>query len=205
MDFTHIEPYREKIPLHQWLDGLALYYDYLAAMDSEDASIKNGDRERYFVLLDRRNANQQLIDRRMIYGLRTISTTRYFLRQHSMFQQEMWSRENFLVIHWNSVFTKYFSVINSEIDTDKICLEIEISFPYAKKKRSYVENWVWHISHMASKKEELASYESQAYPEDERWNFRPGDPKLLRETGSGLYGSYPMFEGDDEPEFRDES
>ena len=205
IDFMHERSHREKMPIAQWLEGVALYYDYLAAMDSENAAVNNGEEKRYFILLDRRDINQRLIDRRLIYELRTLSAAQYFLRQHSLLQQEKWSRENFSVMHWKSVFTKYFSILSSRMDADKVCLGIETSFPYAKEKRPYVQNWIWRISYISPKKEELASYEDHAHPDDERWNFRPGDPKLLRETGSGLYGSYPMFEGDDEPEFRDES
>lgn len=199
--------YNKRIPLNQWSEGIALYFDYLAATDLEQhAKQAVSHQPSYHVILDQRDDQGELLTRRLLHSVYSYQAASYTLRQHRLWQAYLWQYYNLRDMYSESAFTKYRTltpVLNSTVASKLTAL---IEYPHSRgRKRSYTRHWHWHISRnvplVESKKPE---HQADQDHEDERWTHRPGDPKLLREYGTGLFGSYPSYEGDDEPEYRDE-
>ena len=131
---------------------------------------------------------------------------KYALRQYSGFQVFTWNYRSLQNIWWESAFSKQFDVIEDFADPQQMQVRLTTSYPYSRGRRKpFTTVWRWHLSRQVPLVEAGAAPPEEADGErHERWTHRPGDPKILRETGTGLFGSFPSFEGDDEPEYQDE-
>lgn len=197
----------KSIPLQQWSEGLALYFDYLVAEEAEQQARQSKvNQPKYHVILDQRDEQEQLITRRLLYSMHSRQAAIHALRQHRLWQAYLWEFYNMRDIHAESVFTKYRTLTPVFDSAEASKLTVLIEYPHSRgRKRPYAQRWHWHISRIVPLVEsKTLEQQAEQDHEDERWIYRPGDPKLLREHGTGLFGSYPSYEGDDEPEYRDE-
>lgn len=181
-----------------WHSCLALYYDYLAAMDAEQEAVKSSSRP-YFLYLDQRSQNGSLLSRRLIYILRSPLAIRYFLRQSGIWQQSIWDRRNSYSVLRENVSAKRYRV--EHIDENEISYSINVRIEYVnvRSRPPFRQKWQWHISSLAPVGDTPRKTPAES-GETDRETYRPGDPRILRETGSGQFGSYPSFEGDEEEE-----
>lgn len=198
----------KSIPLDEWLEGFALYFDYLAAKDIELNIGRAGEgKTSYHVVLDQRDINGSLLGRRLLCSMYSRQAASYVLRRHRLWQEYLWRYYNIRDLYAESVFTKHRHLTKiSDSDSDST-MKVLVEYPHSRgRRRPYERYWHWHISRTVPLIESgRTGNQDEQDRDDERWIHRPGDPKLLRETGSGLFGSYPSYEGDDEPEYRDEN
>lgn len=190
----------------QWEAGLAHALECFAARTAEDAAQAAGVPQTHHVLLDVFTTDGQRVERRLIGSFRTRLAAAYQLRQHQGWTRHLWWYHNAQNAYRESAFSVHVDVATALDVRDRPHLRVETSFPFSRgRKRPFTRLWSWHLSRRIPLVPVMTSTDGVLPTDrDERWNYRPGSPRLLRETGSGLFGSYPRFEGDDEPEHRDE-
>ncbi|MCD0157003.1 hypothetical protein [Deinococcus sp. 6GRE01] len=194
------------ISLEYWQRGLASYYDFLAAEAEEKAAEEEGQTRTHHLVLDQIAVQGHQKQRRLIGSYFTRLGAAYALRHESAWRQAAWEHGSRSGDYWRRPSSRYFEVTQQLTTPNEVRVQLTTSYPFSRGRRApFTMVWRWHLSR------QVPLVEAGSVPandvgddRDERWTHRPGDPKILRETGTGLFGSYPSFEGDDEPEYQDE-
>ncbi len=199
MDVRSAQPDGARVSVDDWVDGIARYHEYLAAVDAERLAITVRDagaaRPAHFVVFERFTERGERLERTLLSVHRTRLAARYTLALLRDWRDWMRVVRNSRQVSYTDASVIFRQRVAERWSGDSVTDTLEVERPYATRGPQVfrqVERWALQ---RCPPVRVLDAEPKVEVMDHDRVEYLPGDPRLLRDGGQ--FGSYPLFEGDD--------